>query len=44
MYPVKLGYAEAVLRVKALIQNGHHSEALLTAMFTTEKTLYRTLR
>ena len=44
MYPVKLGYTDAVLRVRALIQNGHDAEALLTAMFTTEKTLYRTLR
>src|SRR5450759_3471653 len=44
MYPVKLGYPEAVKRVLALLKNGHHAEALLTAMFTVEKTLYRTLR
>ncbi len=44
MYPVKLGYNDAIKRVKALIKNGHHAEALLTAMFTAEKTLYRTLR
>lgn len=44
MYPVKLGYPEAVKRVHALLKNGHDAEALLTAMFTVEKTLYRTLR
>lgn len=44
MYPVKLGYPEAVKRVRALLRNGHDAEALLTAMFTVEKTLYRTLR
>lgn len=44
MYPVKFGYNDAVKRVRALIKNGHHAEALLTAMFTVEKTLYRTLR
>ena len=44
MYPVKLGYNDAIKRVHALIKNGHDAEALLTAMFTAEKTLYRTLR
>jgi hypothetical protein len=44
MYPVKLGYKEAVKRVRTLIKNGHDAEALLTAMFTAEKTLYRTLK
>ena len=44
MYPVKLGYKDAVKRVRTLIENGHDAEALLTAMFTAEKTLYRTLR
>lgn len=44
MYPVKLGYKDAVKRVRALMKNGHDAEALLTAMFTAEKTLYRTLR
>ncbi len=42
MYPVKLGYKDAVKRVRTLIENGHDAEALLTAMFTAEKTLYRT--
>ena len=44
MYPVKFGYEDAVKRVRKLIKNGHDAEALLTAMFTVEKTLYRTLR
>lgn len=44
MYPVKLGYNDAVNRVCTLIKNGHDAEALLTAMFTVEKTLYRTLK
>jgi hypothetical protein len=44
MYPVKLGYTEAVKRVRSLLKNGHDAEALLTSMFTVEKTLYRTLR
>ena len=44
MYPVKLGYNDAIKRVRTLIINGHDAEALLTAMFTAEKTLYRTLR
>jgi hypothetical protein len=44
MYPVKLGFEDAVKRVRKLIKNGHDAEALLTAMFTAEKTLYRTLR
>ena len=44
MYPIKLGYPEAVKRIRALLKNGHDAEALLTAMFTLEKTLYRTLR
>ncbi len=44
MYPVSLGYPEAVKRVRALLKNGHDAEALLTSVFTLEKTLYRTLR
>lgn len=44
MYPVKLGYAGAVHRVNGLIANGHHAEAFVTAVFTAEKTLRRTLR
>ncbi|OGW68080.1 MAG: hypothetical protein A3H49_11755 [Nitrospirae bacterium RIFCSPLOWO2_02_FULL_62_14] len=44
MYPVKLGYDEAVRRIRALIHNGHHAEALVTSVFTIEKTLRRVLR
>lgn len=44
MYPVKLGYDTAVNRIRMLITNGHHPEALVTSMFTVEKTLRRTLR
>ena len=41
MYPVKLGYAEAVQRINALIAHGHDAEALITTAFTVEKTLRR---
>lgn len=44
MYPVRLGYDEAVKRIKKLMRNGHHSEALVSSVFTIEKTLRRTLR
>lgn len=44
MYPVSLGYAEAVKRINALLKNGHNAEALLTSVFTVEKTLHRTLK
>ena len=44
MYPVSLGYPEAVKRVRALLNNGHDAEAMLTSVFTLEKTLFRTLR
>lgn len=44
MYPVRLGYATATARIGTLIQNGHDAEALVTSMFTAEKTLRRTLR
>ena len=44
MYPVSLGYPEAVKRVRTLLKNGHDAEAMLTSVFTLEKTLYRTLR
>lgn len=44
MYPVKLGYDEAVRRIRALTSNGHHSEALVTSVFTIEKTMRRVLR
>jgi hypothetical protein len=44
MYPVRLGYSTAVKRIKKLMSNGHHAEALVTAVFTTEKTFYRVLK
>ena len=44
MYPVRLGYDTATKRIRQLITNGHHPEALVTSMFTVEKTLRRTLR
>ncbi|WP_018607183.1 hypothetical protein [Uliginosibacterium gangwonense] len=44
MYPVSLGYSTAVARITALLQNGHDAEALVTSVFTAEKTLRRTLR
>jgi hypothetical protein len=44
MYPVKLGYNTAKKRIDELTQNGHHSESLVTSVFTAEKTIRRTLR
>lgn len=44
MYPVRLGYSTAVLRINQLITNGHDAEALLASVFAAEKTLRRTLR
>jgi hypothetical protein len=44
MYPVRLGYDKAVKRIRRLIGNGHHAEALVTSVFTIEKTLRRVLR
>ena len=44
MYPVKLGYATAIKRIKKLMANGHHAEALVTTVFTTEKSFYRVLK
>jgi hypothetical protein len=44
MYPVRLGIKTAEKRIRALLKNGHHAEALLTAVFTFEKTIHRTLK
>lgn len=44
MYPVSLGYSEAISRITKLQSNGHQAEALLTSVFTFEKTIKRTLR
>jgi hypothetical protein len=44
MYPVRLGIKTANNRIRKLLKNGHHAEALLTAVFTYEKTIHRTLK
>lgn len=44
MYPVSLGFAEAQRRINSLLRNGHAAEALVTSVFTVEKTLRRTLK
>jgi len=44
MYSVRLGFDSAKKRIKKLITNGHHAEALLTSVFTFEKTIHRTLK
>jgi hypothetical protein len=44
MYPISLGYQAAVARIKSLLSSGHETEALVTSVFTAEKTLRRTLR
>jgi hypothetical protein len=44
MYPVSLGFNEALRRIELLSKNGHHAEALLTSVFTFEKTARRALR
>ncbi|MDC9723962.1 MAG: hypothetical protein PSN34_14485 [Urechidicola sp.] len=44
MYSVRLGYDKAIKRINKLAKNGHHSESLVTSVFTVEKTLRRTFR
>ena len=44
MYPVSLGFSEAEARIRKLLKNGHSAEALLTSVFTFEKTLRRALK
>ena len=43
MYPISLGIKTAKNRIRKLLKNGHYAEALLTSVFTYEKTLHRTL-
>jgi len=43
MYPVRLGYDGAVKRINRLLLNKHDAEALVTSVFTMEKTFRRTL-
>jgi hypothetical protein len=44
MYPVRLGYDEAVKRINRLLSNKHDAESLVTSVFTMEKTFRRTLK
>lgn len=44
MYPVSLGFEEAVRRIEKLLKNGHAAEALVTSVFTLEKTVRRSLK
>lgn len=44
MYPVSLGFDEAVRRIEQLLKNGHAAEALVTSVFTLEKTVRRSLK
>jgi hypothetical protein len=44
MYPVSLGFVQAEARIQELLLNGHSAEALLTSVFTFEKTLRRALK
>jgi hypothetical protein len=44
MYPVRLGFNAAAKRIQSLIRHGHHAEALVTSVFTLEKTIRRSLR
>jgi hypothetical protein len=44
MYPIHLGFDDAIERIQELRRNGHSAEALLSSVFSTEKTLRRTLR
>jgi len=44
MYPVKLGFEEAINRIQKLLKNEHYAESLVTSTFTIEKTLRRTLK
>lgn len=43
MYSVELGYNAATTRIRSLMEAGFYSEALVTAAFTVEKTVRRTL-
>ena len=44
MYPIRLGYDNALKRINKLIDNEHYAESFVTAVFTIEKTLRRTFR
>ena len=44
MYPITLGFDEAINRIEALLNNGHNTVALVTSVFTLEKTMRRSLK
>lgn len=44
MYSVRLGFDNALTRINELLEQGYEAEALVTSVFTAEKTLRRTLR
>jgi len=44
MYSIRLGFDSAIERIQLLLDSGFSSEALVTSVFTAEKTLRRTLR
>ena len=44
MYPVRLGFDVATARIELLLRHGHTAEALLTTVFTAEKTIRRSLK
>ena len=44
VYPVTLGFDEALRRIDSLMANGHKAEALVTTVFTFEKTVKRSLK
>lgn len=44
MYSVTMGFDAAMDRIKSLLKQSYNSEALVTSVFTAEKTLRRTLR
>lgn len=44
MYPVTLGFDEALSRIASLLKHGHSAEALVTSVFTLEKLMRRSLR
>lgn len=44
MYPISLGFNGAITRIQTLLTNGHDAEALVTSIFTLEKTMRRSLK
>jgi hypothetical protein len=44
MYPVRIGFDQALERIAGLLRNEHYAEALVTSMFTLEKLIKRSLR